>query len=770
MRFSKLKNYDFEEILSLNYQEKWKKCINQEKFLRFDVVYNIYRSFIDITEPHNKYFDINNIKCVNTHFKALIGFLYIEFDSKNEVKYKYAKIILKIFIHIFKDRFTLINTKFSAVIESSEVEIFINYYKNTKKDLEKIDYYKGWYARCRDNQYIYLNLANIYNNYGKEYTLQLLNTLRIIVAKRSKPSSNVIIINILNLYKYFIELHPNLREISNHLNSKNTHEIMIKIYNLKLIDTKIRKESFYIFHERWRNTIYIYYEMVDLGFFERPNHKIITPKFKSSTILPNTNIRKIHNKDLVSIKLITNIPLSYSDSHAKEIIFEKILLDINYIVSCAKELCEKNLNKFDRFIENSKVGEIKLLNVNNNKPIWKNNNYNICATYKEFPYTYPQIKYYLSFLGYSKKTKLIEKIIPQTNCEILYPFLIMLINEHPCITPSALINWKIYSNGKNTGLYKVGDTWVTTMFKKRKGADLAEQTIILNIKSKKIIENIIKITSIARSYLKSIHDQNHEYMLLKSSSLFTTPDKFNDISNLNENYLYEKLKNDFLNKKYISNKLNLEEADYLVKNFTLTKLRASCGVRVYLNTNSVEKMSESLGHEKFEPKLMIRYLPLPLWNYFTNRWIKIFQNALIFEAMKDSKYLYRAIELTPSQLDVFLKNHSLGEIPKFLEKNTNNLNKKNDYIGVFPVSIQLLQWLIAIVNFVDFSNNLDKLNNVSFKWYQTALLIISYIEIRNTENYHYHININDDVLEMYEIAKNNPLGSEVVERALQCKK
>jgi len=307
------------------------------------------------------------------------------------------------------------------------------------------------------------------------------------------------------------------------------------------------------------------------------------------------------------------------------------------------------------------------------------------------------------------------------------------------------------------------------MFKKRKGPGLAEQTIILNDKSKKIIEDIINMTSMARSFLKSINDNNYEYMLLKSSSLFTKPEKFNDISNLNESYLFEKLKNHYLNEELLSEKLNFNEAEKLVKNFTLTKFRASCGVRVYLSTTSVEKMSEALGHSKFEPRLMVRYLPTPLWAYFTNRWIKIFQNALIFEAMKDSKYLFQAIDLTPSQLDRFLTNHSLGEIPKFLEKNINIDTAQNDYVGVIPISVALLQWLIAIVNFVDLSNGIEKVNKIAFKWYQAALLVLSYLEVCNSENSHHHLHINQDVLEMYDIAKKNPLDFEIIARTLECK-
>lgn len=770
MRFSKLKNYELDEILSTNFQQHWLNTIEKENFLRFDVVFNIYRSFIDITQHEkNKPFDFRNIKCVDSHFKTLIGFMYIEFEGKYETKYKYAKIFLKIFIEIFKEKFTLHNSKFSSINESKNVEDYIKYYLHSNKNLEKIEYYKGWYLNCSEGNSLYINLTSIYKNYGKIYTSSLLHALKIITSKRSKPSSNVIIINVLKLYKYFIELYPNLEDLNKCLNSYNAYDTMLKVYNLSLIDTKIKQESFYSFHERWRNVVFIYYEMVDLFFFEKPVHKIQTPVFKSNDNLPKTNLRKSNNQDLISIKLITDIPLSYTDSQAKELIFEKILTDINYIIDCSEKLCEENLNRFNNFIENSEKGEIILTGEENKKPNGPNNICNVCATYNKFPFIHPNIKIYLSFLGYSRKTKIIEKIIPLSNCESLYPFLILLINEHPCITPSALINWKLYSKGKNTGLYRVGDTWVTTMFKKRKGPGLSEQTIILNEKSKKIIEDIIKITSIARFFLKSINDNNYEYMLLKSSSLFTKPEKFNDISNLNENYLFEKLKHNFLNEKLLSNKINLNEAEKLVKNFTLTKFRASCGVRVYLSTTSVERMSEALGHEKFEPRLMVRYLPTPLWTYFTNRWIKIFQNALIFEAMKDSKYLYQAIDLTPSQLDRFLTNHSLGEIPKFLEKNINLDNTQNDYVGVFPISVALLQWLIAIVNFIEVSNGIDKVNKIAFKWYQASLLVLSYLEVCNSENPHHHLHINQDVIEMYKIAKKNPLDFEIIARTLECK-
>jgi hypothetical protein len=517
--------------------------------------------------------------------------------------------------------------------------------------------------------------------------------------------------------------------------------------------------------------------MVDLGLFEKPFDQIITPLFKSSKNLDPPHVKITNNNKLISTKLITKIPLSYTDSKAKELIFQKIINDIDYIVACSENKSKKTMLMFENFMEKAKNGKVKYSSekfFESNKQSYTtvamgpNNIENVCATYKKFPFIHPEVKVYASYLGFSKQTKALEKIIPAANCEYLYSFLILLINEHPCITPSSLISWKLYTNGKNTGLYKVGEQWVTTMFKRRKGAELAEQTIILNKKSKEIIENIIKITSLARNYMRANNNKNYEFMLLRSSSLYTPPDRLDDIRNLNEICLYEKIKTDYICEDFYKDKMSLDEIYQLVQNFTITKFRASCGVREYIKTTSIERMSEALGHENFEPRLMLSYLPAPLWSYFTNRWIRIFQNAIIFEAMKDSKHLFEAIDLTPEQLDDFINNHGLGELPKFLEKEVSSPSEKNNYIGIFPISTPLLQWFIAIINFIENKNKTEILNKIALKWYQSALLVISYIEINLSENYKNSIHINQDVLEMYLIAKQNPLNMNVVRGTLIC--
>ncbi|WVV47951.1 hypothetical protein THH46_30435 [Pseudomonas sp. NA13] len=71
-------------------------------------------------------------------------------------------------------------------------------------------------------------------------------------------------------------------------------------------------------------------------------------------------------------------------------------------------------------------------------------------------------------------------------------------------------------------------------------------------------------------------------------------------------------------------------------------------------------MSEALGHKSFDPSLLARYLPAPIWDFFQDRWIRIFQAGIIIEAMDGSPYKLKASGFdTLEQVEEFLLNHSI---------------------------------------------------------------------------------------------------------------
>ena len=98
------------------------------------------------------------------------------------------------------------------------------------------------------------------------------------------------------------------------------------------------------------------------------------------------------------------------------------------------------------------------------------------------------------------------------------------------------------------------------------------------------------------------------------------------------------------------------QAKNILDNLSLTRFRASNAVKIYIETASIYAMSTALGHEYCQPRLIKKYLPQPLWNYFSNRWIRIFQNAIVYEAMKTSEHLYKAVDFTPEELKLLASN------------------------------------------------------------------------------------------------------------------
>jgi hypothetical protein len=75
-------------------------------------------------------------------------------------------------------------------------------------------------------------------------------------------------------------------------------------------------------------------------------------------------------------------------------------------------------------------------------------------------------------------------------------------------------------------------------------------------------------------------------------------------------------------------------------------------------------MSKALGHQNYYPGLLSHYLPEALLAFIKARWIRIFQKAMVCEAMKDSPHLLRVTQFkSMDELDAFLDNHRIKEIP-----------------------------------------------------------------------------------------------------------
>lgn len=146
-------------------------------------------------------------------------------------------------------------------------------------------------------------------------------------------------------------------------------------------------------------------------------------------------------------------------------------------------------------------------------------------------------------------------------------------------------------------------------------------------------------------------------------------------------------------------------------------------------------MSDALGHSSYNPKLLSHYLPEPILSFFQDRWVRIFQNAIIYEAMKDSDHLFDAVDFSADEIDKFLRNHQLKPLPEHLitgqvsnlTANVENGGQTRNGNAVIPVSTPILRILNGIIELVDSAKGRG-IKPIAAQWYETARFVTDTIE------------------------------------------
>ncbi|XYI40771.1 hypothetical protein DAMDJJ_21805 [Cupriavidus necator] len=96
----------------------------------------------------------------------------------------------------------------------------------------------------------------------------------------------------------------------------------------------------------------------------------------------------------------------------------------------------------------------------------------------------------------------------------------------------------------------------------------------------------------------------------------------------------------------------------LADSVTIPRIRSTRGVLVFLETMDLAAMARELGNSN--DTSLRYYLPDCLWDYFANRWLRIFQNLLIVDATKATPHMQRALQFqSASEMDEFLRNHAV---------------------------------------------------------------------------------------------------------------
>ncbi|HHX8488608.1 TPA: hypothetical protein ACVO3B_000379 [Vibrio diabolicus] len=289
------------------------------------------------------------------------------------------------------------------------------------------------------------------------------------------------------------------------------------------------------------------------------------------------------------------------------------------------------------------------------------------------------------------------------------------------------------------GFKQCDNQWVAVSCKDRRGAELAQQVVILNDYTKSIVETLIEHTQFAREYLKAKSDRSWRYMLLTANITqayyryeLLTGGRYGEIE------FRQKLSNP----SYMPSGeqlLNEAEAQEVSQLFSLKALRKARGLQVYLETKSLHAVAESLGHKKVNILLLSTYLPKPLMDFFNARWVRQFQNAIVFEAMKDSDYLFDAIDIEQDKLAEFLENHGIGELPEHFNNSMRGITSNEKELSlqenveevIFTLSTALIQVLIAIQTVVENATEKDAFIDITNSWYESAVFILTSLNLQS---------------------------------------
>lgn len=728
----------------------------------YSLVLKILDAYLYSTEQHLTLKSFNSSSEINLYLSSVIGFIYERLDGSLIHKYNYSTYMVQVFVHVAeKANVALTVPVLSKVKVHTDVQKMLD--SSSDVNEEKLGFFSGWLLEDNAGNKISVEFSFIREAYGDKVAQQLFSALSRFCRKNKEQTVQTSIKHFKGLFKYFIKLADDFPTLKQYLQSSLAVKYLSVIFNIELKSHIEKGLDGSAFVKAWSIKMSIYREcLITYAIFEESIFPLPVPRYRQAITLSGSH-NFMENSEgfssgIFNNKLLTKIPLERTDKQAIKEVVKDIRLDIEHVTTISDSACGinyKRLKRYERYVALATPKElgdvIDYDSIAQKRAI-------ACATFNHFLWAQPGKKGgYSTFLGFRDQTEYLNKLLCIPTYHVLYPLILSLVHEHPKITDSWLLNWRFYDDGgKPLGYVKVKDGWVIRSVKKRRGPVNAEQIIKLNDTSRVIVERIVEHTKLAREFLKRQGNNDYQYMLL-IASLEKQPAKLKGITNL------KKITSSSVFTRSLSlpsSHVSKERAQEVANMLTINRLRSSSGVEVFLKTNSVKKMCEALGHKEERADLVNRYLPLPILKYFKDRWIRIFQNAIVYEAMKESKYLHKAIDISPDALEEFLENHRLNSMHGHVKDGNvfdiNSAKPKQD--GTIVLSKALLQVLLFFFKATNEEiERLDYVIETINTWEDLSTLIITQLEYQLTSNDLTSESFEKEVLDMYQVAKANPL-------------
>lgn len=746
---------------------------------KLQAILNIYAAYCYLIEQGNyTAFEIlNNSNLLNAHFQSLIGFVYDSDDITTNHKYVLCNELKRLFRYIAQDKqLTLDEVQLSNTKITEDASSCLAQFLKLKIDRTKADYLSGWQVVSKEGKSFEVHLDTLYVNFGGAFTSKIHLALKN-YAYTQKSTTLAGVLKILK--RLFIGMSTVYNErdgltIEALLSRNHVQHFFHKVFKVLFVRSQAAQHCPKQFHLSWRDTINYYTEcFIKTGVFSDPHKPFIAPNWKDPKDAAPTFSIGGDATEKESHRWFADIPLKVKDEEAVSIIQQRVERDMAHIRHVCLLKFKEILERESRNKDFLRTGLVKPLNLNLSNRDYYNtvgadNLNNTVATF--YTHGIGAKPNYLSFLGWYGNAKQLNSELNLPTISTLHALLTLLVMEHPLITPSWIERWELFDgNGNMVGYKQVDNQYIAVSYKSRKGPTNAQQEVVLNELSKSVVEFLIQHTHIAREYLKKKGNINWRKMILVANSTnVACPASLNNSLHY-ANDFYDWLRDKSLFDKHSD--ITLEDAKAISDIHSLRSIRRHRGLLIYLETRSMDAVAEALGHEKKDAKQLTSYLPKPLMDFFNDRWVRQFQNAILLEAMKDSVHCLDAVNMSAEDIEEFLNNHGISNIPEHFDhgfnQQTDTDNETSEPIAfkqlAYTISTSLLQLLMAIRLIVESEAVADDLTflEVVSHWYQSAVFILDTLTSGRHDG-------DEDLMEMLEIATNNKLDADSIKGALLC--
>ena len=751
------------------------------------VVVNNYAAYISVFKPARyEALDIlNSAESLSKQLRGFVGFMYSQYDCKPA--YEVTRRVIKTFVSLFKCGIDL--PQLSPTHVNEDIGQCIDEFKGLQVKPERLSYLDGWKLKSKQGKTFNLAIGEFHEAFGDELTADFychISRYSITQKSTSLRTSVDTITVLLNSFATHCNSVDDLRaQLKTNKLSAFLEKIMWCLFSSHL--AKSNKSA--RFFGTWSKMINVFSVcFIESGLINEPVRPILTPSFKEDS----QPIAKIATGGKLTSSeeqlWLASIPLHIKDEAVIQIIEDRLRASEEHVRASYHAVFENIKEKHERNLKLAKTGSVKPIRVgacggvkrNEYVRVGRDHLSNSIATF----YTHgigATVRHPSNFFGGSSTNSdnistsvLVDELnLPTT--ATLGALCTLLVLEHPQLTPSALENWELFDkSGQMTGYKQVGGSYVIVVYKSRKGVARAQQDIILNEYSQSIVKTLIGHTELARQHLKANpstdeHQENAwRYMLIKADL-----NKASWCFGFGSNISVLSLRSTYRQWVY-NHSSNMNEADKLLlsKSVGLRSCRKLRAIRTYIKTHSLREVAEVLGHETVNVDLLNKYLPSSLMDFFNARWIRQFQNALIYIAMQESDYLFEAVDIKPENLDEFLQNHGIHDIPKLFGKFKNDtalsLVEKEESRERFDevtltITENVIRVLIAIKGIVDRSKEVQDgqtFRDIVSTWYEAATLILTEDAREGT--------LNEERSQLIAKAMKTPLDTQLVVGALTC--